>query len=306
MTEPLSETAELYRKELFTEAAVEKFKRGDSDIEKGDLRHYNQLVTKFDDSAIRSALSKFRIPIQSQITVFGGFTGQFAESLRRIGMSTIFTDPMEEWVEQARKKGFESHRVPVQDMPRELVERTELFASFECYPDLIGESKFHYPMMRLLTVRFGILFAESKDTVASMREEDPEFPQELGTFRRWFRPLYRVYGIKRKAIKTQHLNFYHLFGEPETRKVLITDCRVMKALHDTYESDHRITTDDISTIAGGAKLDESLVRLSVERLRKLSDSIHAPFVKSLPFLVSQFEGSLQIGSKRLFLPPFAK
>jgi hypothetical protein len=40
--------------------------------------------------------------------------------------------------------------------------------------------------------------------------------------------------------------------------------------------------------------------LSFERLRKLSDSIHLPYAKVLPFLVPVFEGSLDIGSKRFF------
>jgi hypothetical protein len=120
-------------------------------------------------------------------------------------------------------------------------------------------------MMRFLTVQYGILFAESRDTVTSMHEETPNISQKLGTFRRWFRPLHRVYGIKRKAIKTEHLTLYHLFAEPETRKVLVVDCHVMKVIHDTYESNHRVTADDISTIAAGANLDQSSAELSVER-----------------------------------------
>jgi len=300
MTEPLGETPELEMKELFTKVAVERFKKRKGDIERSNLRHYNQLVAQFDDSAIRFALSKFQIPIQTRVTAYGGFTGQFAESLKKIGMRVIFTDPMAEWVEQARKMGFESFKVAAQEMPKELVERTDLFASFECYPDFIGESEFYYPMMRFLTVQYGILFVESKDTVASMHGEEPEISQELGTFRRWFRPLCRVYGIQRKAIKTEHLNFYHLSGEPETRKVLTVDCRVMKAVYDASESNHRVTTVDFSTIANGANLGKLSVELSVERLRKLSDSIHAPFVKTFPFLASNFKGSLHIGSKRFF------
>lgn len=300
MTEPLSETPELKMKELFTKVAVERFNMRKGDIERSNLRHYNQLVTQFDGSTIRFALSKFKIPVQTRVTVYGGFTGQFAESLKRIGMRVIFTDPMAEWVEQARKMGFESFKVAVQEMPKELAERTDLFASFECYPDLIGESEFYYPMMCFLTVQYGILFAESKDTVTSMHGEEPKISQELGTFRRWFRPLYRVYGIKRKAIKTKHLNFYHLFGEPETRKILTVDCHVMKAVYDTFESDHRVTTVDVSTIANGTNLDKLSAKLSIERLRKLSDSIHAPFVKTLPFLASSLKGSLHIGSKRFF------
>lgn len=300
MTEPLGERPKLAKEEFFTKVAVKRFKKREGHIEKSDLRHYNQLVTQFGDSTIRFALSKFQIPIQARVTVYGGFTGQFAASLRRIGISVIFTDPMAEWVEQARNMGFDSLKVTVQEMPMELVEKTDLFASFECYPDLIGVNEFYYPMMRFLTVQYGILFAESKETVTSMHGEEPETFQELGTLRRWFRPLYRVYGIQRKAIKTEHLNFYHLFAEPEIRKELAIDCRVMKAVYNNFESDYRVTKVDVSTISTAANLDILSVELSIERMRKLSDSINAPFVKIMPFLASKFKGSLHIGSKRFF------
>lgn len=74
----------------------------------------------------------------------------------------------------------------------------------------------------------------------------------------------------------------------------------MKTVYSSFESDHRVTTVDVSTIATGANLDKFSVELSLERLRKLSDSIHAPWVKIFPFMASQFKGSLHIGSKRFF------
>ena len=72
MTEPLNETPRLNAKELFTKAAVERFQEKVSDIERSDLRHYNQLITHFDDKAIHAALSKFQIPIEARVTVYGG------------------------------------------------------------------------------------------------------------------------------------------------------------------------------------------------------------------------------------------
>jgi hypothetical protein len=101
MTEPLGETPEFHTKEFFTKAAVERFKKRRDDIERCNLRHYNQIVTQFDGSAILSALSKFQIPIKTRVTVYGGFTGQFAESLMKIGMMVVFTDPMAEWVDRS-------------------------------------------------------------------------------------------------------------------------------------------------------------------------------------------------------------
>ncbi len=284
----------------FHQSRRRRFKKRRDDIKRSDLRHYNQIVTQFNDSVIRFALSKFKIPIETRVTIYGGFTGQFAKSLMKVGMRVIFTDPMDEWVEQAKEAGFESFKFSVQEMPQELVERTDLFASFECYPDLIGESEFYFPIMRFLTVQYGILFAESKGTVTSMRKEDPRISQELGTFRRWFRPLYRVYGIQLKAVKTKHLNFYHLFAAREKRKVLAVDCLVMKIVHNNFEFDHRVGAADVSTLATQANLDKQTIELSIGRLRKLSDSINAPFLKSLPFMASTIKGSLHIGSKRFF------
>jgi hypothetical protein len=299
-SEPLQEIIELNQKEFFTKVAVEKFRKEEKDIEKSRLRHYNQLITQFDDSATRFVLSKLKIPIQARATIYGGFTGEFADSLRRVGMSVVFTDPLEEWVEQAMKKGFISFKLAVQQIPKELIERTDLFASFECYPDLIGYNEFYYPLMRFLTVEYGILFAESKATVTSMHEEAGSIFQELGTFRRWLRPLWRVYGIQRKAIKTKYLNFYHIFGKPETRKLLNVDCQVSKAVYDTFASGYRVTTVDTSKIAAGTSLDNLTVDMSIKRLRELSDSINAPYIKSFPFMASNLEGSLFIGSKRFY------
>lgn len=302
MSEPLEEKPNLKMQELFTKSAVEKFQRTPNEIERKYLRHYNQLTKYFDDAAIHTALSRFGIPDEARVTVFGGFTGQFAESLRRAGMKVIFTDPLPEWIDQAAKKGFESYRTSVQELPRELLQRTDLFASFECYPDLIGETEFYYPMMRFMTTKYGILFAESKDTVTSMREEEGgQFTQEIGTFRRWFRPLYRIYGIKRKVVKTEHVNLYHIFTEPETKDLLSSDCRIMKAIYDIFPANHCVTYDDIAVLTTNVDLDQSSTTRSLERLLSLSDSIHAPWVKIMPFLANQFKGSLNIGSKRYYI-----
>lgn len=299
MTEPLNDPIEVLMIDFFTKEAVDKFLNNAASIEENDLRYYNQLNAKLKDSAIRFTLSKFKIPIQTRVTVYGGFTGQFAESLKVAGMSVVFTDPIQHWVKQAKKMGMESYKFTVQEIPRELIKRTDLFASFECYPDLIGKSNFYYPIMRLLTVKYGILFVESTETVSSMRKENPGYKeQELGTFRRWFRPLYHVYGIQRKATKTEYLNFYNIVAGPEAKKTLIDDCRFMKAVHDTFESGHNVVRSDIFSLAVKANLDNSLAERSFDRMCKLSDSINAPDFKMFPFLASSYKGDLKIGSKQ--------
>jgi len=114
-------------------------------------------------------------------------------------------------------------------------------------------------------------------------------------------PLYRAYGTRRKALKTEHLNFYNLTADPETREVLLADCQILKALYDCFESDYRVRASDIPILSTKTKNDKHSVESSLDRLERLSDSIHAPFVKVLPFLASQFKGELRLGSKRFFI-----
>jgi hypothetical protein len=218
-------------------------------------------------------------------------------------MRVIFTDPLTEWVEAAKGRGLEAYRMSVQEIPKSILQRTDLFASFECFPDLIGNVESQYANMRLLTVRYGIFFVESKATVESMKEnQNPDSTQELGTFRRWFRPLNSVYGIKRIARKGSNLNFYHIFAETEARERIALDLRVMKSIYESFPNDQIITLGEARPIALGSDLTESEVKVSLERLAALSDSIHLPYKKIFPFLLTQeFKGDLPIGSKRVYI-----
>jgi len=246
LSEPLDDAPNLQMKEVFTLEAVERFRTSESTIETGQRRHYNQVKIRFDDQSILSVLAKFKIPKDARTTVYGGYTGEFAEALRRLGMQVVFTDPIPEWVEVAKNKGFEAYQLSAQEIPRGLLERTDLFASFECYPDLVGESEFYYPFMRFLTTKYGLLYAESKETVESMKGDDGDSTQQLGTFRRWLRPLYRVYGIKRTVKKTADLNIYHSSADPGATQEIALDLRVMKAIHDLFKVDHIVTSSDVS------------------------------------------------------------
>lgn len=303
LSDPLDHALNLQMKEFFTLEAVQKFKAAESTIEAGERRHYNQLKVRFDDQSISSVLSKFKVPKDLRTTVYGGYTGEFAEALRRLGMRVVFTDPLPEWVEAAKSKGFEAYRYSAQEIPRELLERTDLFASFECYPDLIGEAEFYYPFMRFLTTKYGLLFAESKETVESMKDDDGDSRQQLGTFRRWLRPLYRVYGIKRIVTKTTDLNIYHSSADPASKEALSLDLRVMKAIYGVFAQDHMVTSSDVPRISEAIGIPEDRVVTSVRRLASLSDSVHLPYTKVFPFLATQFKGELRIGQKRFYIRP---
>jgi hypothetical protein len=166
---------------------------------------------------------------------------------------------------------------------------------------LIEGEELQHAKMRLLTVPYGIFFAESKATVESMRQEVLTSGQKLGQFRRWFRALHSVYGIKRMAATGADLNFYHVFAEAESREKIIADLRIMKAIHETFPADTVVTPGQMQPIAASSGLAESEVMSSLKRLSALSDSIHLPYKRIFPFLQTQFKGDLRIGRKRVYI-----
>lgn len=285
--------------ELFTKAAVETFRATPEKIEEHERIHYNQLRTRFDESVIRSVLKKWGIPIESHVTIYGGYTGQFASALLNIGMKVVFTDASDEWVAEAKSRGVEAYKLAVQKFPREILQRTDLFASFECYPDLFEEDSDQYVKMRLLTAKYGIFFAESRATTQEMNKEQRD-PQELGTFRRWFRPLNSVYGLTRRSTMKGDLNFYHIMAGDEVRGLFLTDLKVMKAIYDNFPRKDEIETlgnpqiDVLSKVIG---LDQNTVEESFRRMQAISDSIHSPFKNSMPFLAHLFKNQVRIGGR---------
>ena len=153
----------------FAENVVKEYLSNKTTFKKYDLRHYSQLETAFNPEQMVSMLKDLEIPItNTRATIVGGYTGQFAISLRNIGMKVIFTDPMSEWVRNASHLGFESFKYTAEEIPRNLMERTEVFATFECYPVFC---KANYTTLRFLTSEYGILFGESKFTRDEMRED---------------------------------------------------------------------------------------------------------------------------------------
>ena len=73
---------------------------------------------------------------------------------------------MEEWVRNAASQHFESFQYTAQGIPGSLIKRTELFATFECYPAI---AKADFTTLRFLTTKYGILFGESDLTLEEMK-----------------------------------------------------------------------------------------------------------------------------------------
>jgi hypothetical protein len=170
LSDPLIDN-EVIETKPFTEAIVNEYLQSSNTFEKHPLWHYQQPETIFDNKQIIACLRKLEIPtIDNRATVIGGFTGQFSSCLRDIGMKVTFTDPMDEWVSNASNIGFESFRYSAASLPRTILERTDICASFECYY-FLPSSREGITCLRLLTTKQGLLFVESKLTHNAMRKK---------------------------------------------------------------------------------------------------------------------------------------
>lgn len=114
--------------------------------------HYHQASKEWgDQETVQELIDRFDIdPEGKTATVFGGFTGEFAKALQFCGFEVIFTDPLSEWVEEARNAGMEAHVELAETLPAEIMNRTEVFATFECYHPFGGDANAVYNMLRFL------------------------------------------------------------------------------------------------------------------------------------------------------------
>lgn len=216
----------------FQPGIVEEFLKDPSEFKRKHdfpLRHYSQVVVDFSPDIINKILDRLDIePKGKTVTVFGGYTGQFAEGLRNVGFSVIFTDPIEEYVNRAIEKGFESHCYTIEELPGEIIERSDLLATFECYMPFRDYEAYIYTTLRLLSAPNGFIFAESKRTREEMKKEEKIGIQRL---KGQLKPFEDVYSIKRRFRDYKDLRFYHFIGDEESRKNIVLDCLLMKSLY---------------------------------------------------------------------------
>jgi hypothetical protein len=162
----------VYELKAFRKEIVQEYLKNRKKFNKYPLRHYSQLELLFDNNLVKKLLQKLDIPFfNTRVTVFGGYTGQFARCLRSIGMRVVFTDPLVEWVKKAVSDGLEGYKYTAEEIPKDLIERTTLFATFECYSPFNDSRKSIYTTLRFLTSKYGILFAESKRTINEIIKE---------------------------------------------------------------------------------------------------------------------------------------
>lgn len=226
--------------EPFQPEVVDEFAKNSNEFKEEfdyNMRHYSQRAMDLRLEIVRELLDSLSLDIQGKtVTVFGGYTGEFADRLRKLGCDVIFTDPIKEFVERAKEEEFESYTYFLEEMPGEIVGRTDLFATFECYYPFTGGLLEVHTVLRLLTARHGLIFAESERT---RKEVDREVGRPVGRMKAHFRPFNKVYSTERKYRgESGGLRLYHIFQpEGRNREKIRIDCMAIKFLHDYFEED---------------------------------------------------------------------
>jgi len=284
MCDPIIDKSENIEIEEFTKAVVEEYLRTPPTFSRYPLRHYNQLEVSFAEGTVRILLNRLHVPTTyTAVTVFGGYTGQFAKCLRSLGMKVVFTDPLEEWVQEALKSGFEAYRYSAAQIPRDLLERTDLFATFECYPALAGETGI-YNVLRFMASKFGILFAESRKTTA---EIDKEGEGPLARLKNSFLPYSKVYSITRTFRESEDLRLYHLCTNNSDRETIKTDCKVMKLVYDSFLNKTCLNQTNIAGLDGKTRYSYEELLRSLRRILSLY-RFHIPNVLAMYFPKNMF------------------
>lgn len=277
----------------FKKESIQEYLQNKEKFHKYPLRHYSQLELPFDDNLVKKLLGKLGIPISNTtVTIFGGYTGQFAECLRTVGMQVVFTDLMMEWVEKAANNGFEAYNYAFEEIPKDLIKRTELFATFECYDPLVNSGKFVYNTLRFLTAKFGLLFAESKQTVNEIRRESDAKTMLKSSFL----AHKKLYNIRRISRGKSGLRFYHFCASEEARKTIESDCKICKIIYDNFPTETHFEIDDVVAFAKRKRLGIDKLVFSLPRIKEL-------YQLKIPqaFRTYELDNAFQIFSKRFYL-----
>lgn len=262
MCDPIVDSSIQKRTEAFDPRVVESLGK-DLGTQRFPERHYNQLRTTFDPHKVAGALAKLGIPTDSTATVFGGYTGQFADCLRRTGMTVIFTDPIKDWVDAASRKGLEAYTYAAEEIPRAIFERSDLFATFECYQPFAESRTSVYTALRMLASKYGILFAESLATRQEVKRDGV-----CGGLKLSFLPFYKNYSISRRFVELEGLRLYRFNSDPDQKGVILSDCKVMKFLYEHFRDGSTLDDEAMVSIATGTGIRLADVEASVNRVMK--------------------------------------
>ena len=265
MCDPIIEEDNNLQTERFSKVTVKEYLEKREKFTKYPLRHYSQLETDFDEKQIKKILSKINIPVNgTKVTVFGGYTGEFSKCLRNLGMKVIFTDPIKEWVIDAKEADFEAYQYSAEEIPKNILARTDLFATFECYLPFMNSSSGIYTTLRFLTRKHGILFAASKKTHTEIIKEEGK----LARMKSSFLPFKKCYAIERLEKGKGELKFYHFYSANDNQDIKI-DYKIIKSLYDIFPSGTSIKLSNISSLVKSVGIPRDEVVQSLKRILKL-------------------------------------
>jgi hypothetical protein len=232
-------------------------------------KHYSQSMIDLQPGDIEKLLQRLSLNPSNAgvVTVFGGYTGEFAERLSQLGFTVIFTDPLKEYVEMARERGLESHVSRMEEIPSEISDRTDLFASFECYMPVQEDRSSLYTTMRMLAAKKGFIFAVSKKT-----QKELEGAGGKTKMKGALRHFAKVYDTKRVFRENSKLRIYHFSQDDESRELIERDCDIVKLLFDSSEGGESIDEEAIRFLSEASGLPPEEVNGSISRYWQLWQS----------------------------------
>lgn len=279
--------------ERFSKAAVDAFLE-EPESSEHPSHHYNQSRREWGDaSTVATLLDQLDLDIDGRtITVFGGFTGEFAEALRQSGHEVIFTDPMQEWVDRAEQKGFEAVCCSVEGIPAEIVDKSDAFATFECYYPLSFSRHTPYDVLRMLTAPLGLLLAESEATYRVLVEDGMK-----GDLTTAMKPYAEWYEMESKLVTEGDLRLYHLYIPDAPRSKAVLDGQVIQALYrrGTPDSVTAVTPALVEQIAEDIRSDIPTVEIAIQTFNQLHRDLIGKLRQYIP------ESQLDIADKRFEL-----
>lgn len=180
-------------------------------------------------------------------------------------MHVVFTDPLEEWVKKAIDSGFEAYKYSAEEIPKDIVKTTDLFATFECYTPFVDSRTSIYTILRFLTSKYGILFAESKRTIDEIKEESGA----KAGLKYSFLPYYKTYFIKCVFREKGELRFCHFRSDEKAREKIKLDCKVSKLAYDDFPNDAHLDNKAVVALADKIGPNKGDILRSLKRILKL-------------------------------------
>lgn len=297
MLDPIIDDSIKVVEKQFKTEQVDRFRNGSGEALEHPTRHYSQSASTFDREQMKKALTKLSIPLDTKSIIFGGYTGELAVCLRELGVSVIFTDPMNEWVENAKKAGFEAYKFSAEELPGDLLSRVRLAASFECYFPFMTASTVIYTTLRLLALEHGGLFCESKRTISDITNEVQA--KRLKQFKSTLTPFIKAYGIKVNFTDVGDVRLFHFYAPSnDLRETIIRDCACIKTLYDNFPNETVLDNNAISTLSKLTRMSEEDLTSAIYRY----DTAFQARIKSYGSIANYFPRDMfQLFSKRYYM-----